>query len=477
MVPSKGLDALVYGLENRVFSNLGKPILKPKCHVDKVLASFKSRFFEKKPPILAKIRWVEFPYRYAGGKRSLYEMAVKQYLRDGIHRHDATVKMFVKYEKLDYAKAFSEGKLLPPRIISPRPPIYHLVVGAHLLPYEHYVYRCIDSVFKKRVGGVVYPGYACVLKAMDLEEVASQIKAKWHRFRKPIFVGLDCSKFDSHIGRALLKYEHGFYTRLINHPEFRRVIAWQIDSLFVAYCPEGNVRFRHSMRCSGDINTGLGNTLLMAAMVFVAMENFPGVFDFICAGDDAGLFIEDGCQLPDLVSFFDMLGVSLKMEPPVDVLEKIEFCQMHPVFTEAGYVMTRGVRGLTKDVVTVKPLNSEEFYMRWLYTIAQGVLAGNAGVPVVDPFHRRVLQYTGHRKVVSDPTVADGWRHWLRGMRRGDVAVSDRARESFARAYGISPPMQIALEERLFVLPWRGTPQECEPWVQLGNLALSELSD
>lgn len=111
------------------------------------------------------------------------------------------------------------------------------------------------------------------------------------------------------------------------------------DTTVMRYTTEGT-------RCSGDVNTGMGNCILMVSIVTAYMwENKAPVSDFsiLNNGDDCLLFVKPHLAhlLPGIVPWFSALGFVMKLEKPVTVLEDIEFCQTKPVFDGEKWRMVR----------------------------------------------------------------------------------------------------------------------------------------
>lgn len=84
---------------------------------------------------------------------------------------------------------------------------------------------------------------------------------------------------------------------------------------------------------SGDMNTALGNCLLMCCLIMCYMDAKSITYEYINNGDDAVIIVEDIHLhlLADLPNWFSEMGFDMVVEPPVYSLEEIEFCQMHPV--------------------------------------------------------------------------------------------------------------------------------------------------
>jgi hypothetical protein len=196
-------------------------------------------------------------------------------------------------------------------------------------------------------------------------------------------------------------------------------------------------------------------------------------------GDDCVLICESWV-VPIIIStideFFLKLGFSLTVEKPVSVFEEIEFCQSHPVFDGTQYIMVRDPRvAISKDAVSLKPLDSKGVYEKWCAAVGKGGLSLTAGLPVWQSFYRRFVRLSNGANPLSDPTLEGGFWRLSKGMNRAESdLISDEARFSFWLAFKITPSEQEALEhyydnldmsadeeiERFAVIPLRGD----NPW-------------
>jgi hypothetical protein len=122
-------------------------------------------------------------------------------------------------------------------------------------------------------------------------------------------------------------------------------VARADDAVFV-YRKKGS-------RMSGDMNTALGNIILMTLMVYYYLQVRGVRGRLINNGDDCTLIVERAdilTVLDGLHDWFLQYGFNIVQEPVVDVLEKIEFCQMHPVCVSGQWTMVRNFHNsLSKD--------------------------------------------------------------------------------------------------------------------------------
>lgn len=208
-------------------------------------------------------------------------------------------------------------------------------------------------------------------------------------------IGLDASRFDQHVSVQALEWEHSVYNRLFRSDELRDLLKWQLKNTGFARANDGMIKYTvEGGRMSGDMNTALGNCLIMCAMVWSYMQTKLGPtgkpihFEFIDNGDDVVLFLEkrDLHRIEDLAEWFGEMGFEMKIEEPVYEIEEIEFCQMHPIEVEPGvYTMVRTYpNAIAKDCICMNPQN----FRQWLYAVGECGLAITSGVPVYEAFYQ-----------------------------------------------------------------------------------------
>lgn len=209
---------------------------------------------------------------------------------------------------------------------------------------------------------------------------------------------------------------------------------------------------------SGDMNTSLGNVLLMTAMVHSYFHKI-GVtnFDLINDGDDCVVFFDESNLhhvMKGLQPWFTDMGFTMKCEKPVYELEQIEFCQAQPVFDGEKYIMVRNIRtALAKDCVSIKPLSTPTILRKWLIAVGEGGMSLTGGIPIWQEFYTMLLRSgarlpKGRRpsNLKNDPTFDTGLRRLCERMGRVYQDIRPETRYSFWLAYGITPDEQIAME-------------------------------
>jgi len=205
------------------------------------------------------------------------------------------------------------------------------------------------------------------------------------------------------------------------------LLSWQLTNHCYGYCKDGKLRYKvDGCRMSGDMNTGIGNCILMCLMIRACMKSL-GVPKYSLAnnGDDCVLMF-DRRYLPvvqrDLRPFFVNLGFSIICEEPVYEVEHIEFCQQHPVFDGSTWRMVRTVAvAMEKDTMSIKPLTNASCFAKWCNAIGDAGISLTGGIPVVQDFYQAMQRVKGARgksRILRDPTFETGMMQLAVGMSR-----------------------------------------------------------
>jgi hypothetical protein len=391
----------------------------------------------------------EFVEFYKGRKRTVYQNAVDSLASRSVEPRDAFVKAFVKAEFINFTSKADPD----PRVISPRDPRYNVEVGKFLRPIEHKIYSAIGRMFD---GPTVLKGY-------NASEMGSIFERKWRTFRNPVAVGLDASRFDQHVSVEALKWEHSVYNGIFKSEELRKLLKWQLRNKVYGHCKDGKLKYTvDGCRMSGDMNTALGNCLIMCALVHCYLKERNIIGSLANNGDDCVVIIESKHLdrfSTGLGDWFKEMGFIMKVEEPVYELEKIEFCQTHPVFNGVSYVMTRNFpTSLAKDGLSLKTLTSNSVLKSWTNAVGMGGQALSSGIPIYQSFYGSFLRASesvsaksakqnSSRRRRDHEIKLEGGLAWLSArMVRRVRLVSDASRFSFYLAFGITPDQQIALE-------------------------------
>lgn len=399
-----------------------------------------TQLFRQYTFLAAKLAAQEFPERYVGRKKTVYLNALRSLELKPLGEKDARIRSFIKTEKLPYGK-----KPVVPRVVSPRNPRYNLALGCYIAHLEHAMYDIVAKVFGGRV----------ITKGMTPIQVAQLIRDKWSKFSTPVAVGLDASRFDQHVSKPVLAWEHSLYKMFYRGNDLRQ-LSWLLQQQLENDCccdtDDGRIYYTtEGTRCSGDMNTSLGNCLIMCGLFHSYMEQYkPGVsYEFINNGDDCVVIMESGEVLSNICDFYAAAGFVLKVEPPAYVMEHIEFCQSRPVYDGCVWRMVRDPRtSLSKDAITVKPINHADVYPRYLKAVGDAGLSLTAGLPLLQSYYGAMIRQAGDAVALDDPSLDGGLFIAARGMDKGKVReVCREARISFGLAFGCSEATQKRLEQ------------------------------
>jgi len=393
----------------------------------------------------------EFAHMYTGRKLALNLAAADSLLIDAVVKKDSNTSVFVKAEKT--VKSLC-------RIISPQNRRYLVASGRYIKPIEKKLVSGINALF----------GETTIMKGLNATDSGIEMARCWNTYTNPVCVGLDASRFDQHMSVDALKWEHSVYNGIYrNDPELVKLMKWQLDPRGAGYCHDGRLRYKVSgTRTSGCINTGLGNCLVMCALVHAFMS-FKGIerYSLKNNGDDCVVFMEKH-HLREfsngLSQWFLDKGFNMVVEPPVYVLEQVVFCQTQPVEINGEYRMVRQApMSFAKDSMFIKPLDKPSVWKKMLDSVGKCGLSLTGGVPVCQNFYdayvrsaarldlkrsrsRRTTQRRKRNQLEGDPSMETGMVNLAIGMDAARAVPSDATRVSFWLAFGITPDEQLRLE-------------------------------
>lgn len=444
-VHDSGMKNLARGVVERVLyvnSNGSlKPAPQPKTGIfNKSLKQLRNRLLKvlKPTPIVPR---EDYPLLYTGRKQGIYRRAAASLALKAVNRADSFVSTFVKAEKVNLA-----AKPDPvPRVIQPRSPRYLLEVGRYLKKFEKELLRGFRKIC----------GYDVILKGMNATEVAEQMRENWESFKDPVAIGLDASRFDQHVSKEALLYEHSIYNGVFRNKELASLLEMQLHNRGIGRAEGQRLDYRvEGKRMSGDINTGMGNCLIMTSIILAIMWDIGISFRLSNNGDDCVLFLEraDLAKLASLGARALEYGFNIITEAPVYVFEQVVFCQAQPVYTSTGWRMTRDPRtAMSKDCVSLLGWDNEGDIRAWAYAIGQCGLSLTTGIPVWQHWYARILGYGRERLSANESVNDSGLGYMSKGVTGGEI--SEQARYSFWLAFGIEPDLQVALEQD-YSEPW-----------------------
>ncbi|GFM95129.1 RNA-dependent RNA polymerase [viral metagenome] len=410
-------------------------------------------------------RWTlsETALSYTGALRRRYLDAERSLLEDGpLTARDHFLCGFLKAEKINALPKFQK-----PRMIFPRTPRYNLVLASWLKPFEHWLWGNLKSVGRKGV-----PKSRVVAKGLNPVERANLIVRKCGHFRDPVVFEVDGKAFEAHCVRKVLSLEHRVYGAAHRFPgELASLLAKQLELCGAV----GSVRFkRDGGRASGDFNTGMGNSLIMVAVVGTVMRRIGVRFDSLVDGDNALLFVEAG-DLPRVVADFarhavDVSGQEMVLERPVEIsrlgVEAVRFGQSAPVWDGSKWRMVRDFRKvLSQGTSSHDHLRDRAFAPAFLAGVARCESSLGRGLPILGAWSHSLWTWASSFGRVATHCYRDYQASLALDVDRMvdpyEVEVSDDCRWSFFRAFGVTPEEQLVIERELSsprLGPWKPMP-------------------
>lgn len=394
----------------------------------------------------------DFVQSRPAARRRVYENALASLSLLPVNARDARIDgAFVKCEKINAAKGDPA-----PRIIQPRSVRYNIEVGRYLSVIEHDVYSEIDALW----GGVT------VMKGYNASEIGGHIADAWGQFTDPVALGLDASRFDQHVSAQALRFEHKLYNDVFKSAELKALLRLQIDNKGIAHADDGTFVYKkRGSRMSGDMNTALGNIILMCLMVKCFVDSRGVRARLVNNGDDCSLVFERrdvDRVLVGLREWFLEYGFNIVQEPLATCMEEIEFCQMKPVCVDGRWVMVRNFQtALSKDSISLRSRSLVEL-RQWMWCVGKCGQAMAAGVPVQQAYYGVFCRSGVQGKRLDQVAGRCGLTWYSHGMTAEQREIAPSTRVSFWKAFGITPALQEALEAEydLKTLPPNATQAE-----------------
>lgn len=408
---------------------------RPTDFVDDTMRGIRQSVLRHMGPVQPKMTHMQYAMSLKGSKRTVAERAAQSLMEKALVDRDANLSSFVKKSK-DKCGAL-------PRLIQPRGPRFNVMLGSWLRPIEHKVYRAFATS----------RGYTVIHKHLNPEQRGAQFAENYAAFKRPVMVGLDASRFDKHISPAALEFEASLYLAHYRHdPELVRLLRMQIQNKGYINTDDGDtiVYTVNGSRMSGDVNTSLGNVIIMAILA-LAYCDIRGIKARLANdGDDCVVFLEEDdleVFLTGLEAWFLAKGFPMTVEQPVRSLEEIEFCQCKPMFISGRWIMVRSVvKCLQHDTLYIGP---EREYEKILAATGLCGLSLYGDVPVLGVFYRALARVSPLGQRALDTGKLTGglaWSYRCGGASERAFNPSPEDRYSFYCSSGIKPAEQEELE-------------------------------
>ncbi len=398
------------------------------------------RLFDKIEPMDASI----FIKQYSGPKRTRYQNAWDSLQIEPLKRSDAFLSAFIKAEKTNPFKKVNPD----PRLIQARTPRYNVFVGRYLRPVFKQFKRLKDPM-----------GTRAIVKGLNMKERAELAVLKWGLFDRPVWMKLDGSRFDAHLALPKLLILHSVYNHCCRDPELARALSWMVNNRGRT---QGGVFYTSiGRRCSGDYDTGDGNSLDMWFELCETMS-YIGIRKWSCAidGDDVGLIVEESVfkyvslKMPRA---FLRCGQEIKVEGIARRLCDVGQCQSQMLEVKEGeWLFVREWQNvLSGDTSGLKHWNQPTVVPSMLRTIGMGGMAMFVGLPILQEYAAALLRLGGNSKLRWDLIGLDDIAHRFASEGVIDcgnimpIEITSFVRRSFERSFGVDPAQQIQIEESL----------------------------
>lgn len=391
-------------------------------------------------------RWdyLETAHSYTGALRRRYLEAESSLKLDGpLRSSDLKLRAFLKAEKRE------PWKVAKPRLIFPRSPRYNLVLASWLKPFEHWLWGNLKSRVVSGTGN----SRVCA-KGLNQVQRANLIVRKMRSVPDCVVFEVDARAFEAHVDAWQLLQEHSVYESAYpGDRDLKRTLNGQLRNFGVTAT---GLRFeREGGRASGDFNTGMGNTIIMVAVVRGTMLRLNvRVWDCLVDGDNALIFLRRA-DVPRVVAQFaaaalEVSGHEMVLERATSVVEEVRFGQSAPVLLDHGWSMVRDWRKVLSHMTSSHAhLHEPRYALEFLRGVAACESYLARGVPILWQATRKLLACT--------ESVSTFRLHGLRDYEAMGVPLEalettptkppdDRARQSFEKAFGVTPDQQRNFE-------------------------------
>lgn len=375
---------------------------------ERVLGAMKKALKELKARKVGRASEGTILARFSGGKKEQYIRAFESLKWNAVTRQDAYLTMFLKDDKYT--------KLSVPRAIQYRSKRYTGRLLQYLHPIEEVVWAS-----KPR-------GYRCFAKGRNSEERAQDLLHLVESIPGAVVISGDHTKWDSRVNLGYLKLERRFYHRYNTSLELQRLLRMQEKNK--GFTKNGLRYFTPGTRCSGDANTGLGNSILNYALLRVA---YPNGYPYV-DGDDWVVVHKGEPPEVDWAAFGQETKVSYELE----------FCQSKIVHTQEGPRMVRAPERLLSRVGWTTKNSDIPMLERVAKSVGMCEVALNRGVPIGQALGMRLTELGAGKFCLVD-------RYFTAKLERAwePIPVLEATRESYFLAFGVTPQEQVALERKI----------------------------
>jgi len=455
-VTGAGPGCAMYGVHNNDKSNLlrgvyervlyrivdGVARLPPSPAVgvfDRELGNVRERIV-REIPTCRPITLTQVVELYEGRRKEIYQRAALSLAARPLQKSDSYVSTFTKCEKINFFLKPDPA----PRVIQPRSPRFNAMLARYLKRLEKKVVNAVAEVWNGTT----------IMKGLNAEGAGAAMAQIWAEFDDPVAIPLDATRFDQHVSKQALEWEHSVYLKCFDQHDrakLGKLLSMQLVNRGFGRVEDCKLDYEvEGRRMSGDMNTGMGNCLLMCSILYAFKTKCRVKMRLANNGDDCVIFVErrDVWVKDKLSAHMLKFGFPVEIEETVDVLEQVSFCQTNPIYDGERWIMMRDPRVcIDKDLCSVLDLGNQKGASKWAHAIGTCGLAMTAGLPVMDAFYTMLIRHGTKGSVIDSPWMDSGFKRMAAGLDRKANNVSTAARVSFWRAFGILPDMQVSMEK------------------------------
>lgn len=351
---------------------------------------------------------------------------------DFLSKQATRLSSFIKNEKFTMEKLL-KGK---PRLIQHRSYEYLLRLSRYLMPIDKHITISDDLLFGQTIKSMIGKG-------RDMQSITNDLKNSWDEFVHPVAICLDITEYDASLINDLLRVEHDIYLNIYNNErELKRLLKAQLHNTGVT---EFGVRYNvKGTRASGEYNTSLGGTLINVGLIKAFSNKFQVRTRIMVLGDDSVIICErqDKDRIIDnVVEYMKNFNIVVKVDKIACEFEEIEFLQCQPVEIDGVYRLIRKPeRLISRSSIMLNDFSS--CVDRYKMTIGLGELSLNRGVPILQQFSLLLIDSaSGARPLAKAKVYKAEYEPTLEVK-----SISESTRESFFRAFGITPNVQREIE-------------------------------
>lgn len=419
-----------------------------------------------------RLSWAGFVSHYKGPKLRRYQKALEKLTKLGWEAVWSRTEMFVKPDSADPEVKGSYDC----RAIQGRHPCYNVLLGSYIKPFEEWFIGVTnwDELLGQGPGGLhswTIPSGRLVAKGLSMGARGRLLHEKWVKLESPVAVGCDAHRFDMHVSKLMLMMEHLVYLWAFYHnPELAALLEEQLYNRGRTF---GGLRYKvKGGRMSGDMNTGIGNTIIMLFIFiffcsylnsksgnnggFYVSDTFyqwDGKWEFLCDGDDS-VFMTNQWNLAAFQSQFPSfaadLGFKMEVEEPVYRFEHVDFCQSRPIQVGSDWILVRKPRkALSGALCAKRPLRNMKEIRQHLWAVGKCELSLGAGVPIMQAFAEACIRNGSKTKAFDSVRHEMSYRYWYLDTDVQVKPISVASRVSYEAAFGIPIAIQVYLEEIL----------------------------